>query len=733
MTRSRSRARTGGQPPLIPTWVVTPENLPPGYVYTGGLRTQVNEDGSIGWAPHNAVQRSQFQAVVGSPGSLGDGWGPMGTINGITRECVGAGAIDGHNYVDVRYFGTSTAASAHAIQPNASVPFGTGAVAGETVSASAFVQLIAGTFPVSPQLNLQITERAANASFTASSVTSITALGLVAGGPAVMVSHTRVLTGASTVYFDPAIRLDAGIGFTMDFTIRVWAFQANRGPLLPCIPSNGGGAYLPRTNDYSDSMAPVLGPELVTDGAFSTAGAWSFSTGAAVAGGLATASSMAQFGIISQATPTVAGRLYRVEFDVVSITAGAVRAIFHGSSQISLANVSSVGRYSAVLVATSNNTSIALQSATSTPLTGQFDNLSVREITGYAGARRGIKYEAQATNLLPNSEALGVTIGAGQASAPTGWVYVGQGATWSTVGAGIVGCARYIDVRLQGTLTALNPYIDAAAPAAITITPGAQYTASVFAQLIAGTPRNVYCALRFGTDAGGYVSDAGGTIRPLSSAPWMYTVTGAPAAGGTRGVLRFTIQGAVNDVVDVTIRIWAPQLEVGTVATSYIPTYGSSASRAAEVLYWPTSAITGWVDGPNRTMAVEASTRYNTHNGVLERVFELYNESSTQFEYLARQGANTATFGFSTQGWNAAGYFGDGPIKLAVATDATNSRLRSSQGAGTQTVAGSGLAGISRLYVGNRITADRGIRGSIYRLAYYPRAATDAQLQALTV
>lgn len=738
MTRARARARTGGQPPLIPSWSVTPEALPPGYVYTGGLRTQMLQGGSIGWAPHNAIWRSQFQAVPGNPGSLGDGWGALGTVNGITRECVSVGVIDGHTYVDVRYFGTSTAASAHAIQPNASVAFGTGAVAGDTVSASVFVQLLAGALPVSPQLNLQITERAANAAFVANSVTSITALSLTAGGPAVLVSHTRTLTGATTVYFDPAVRLDAGVGFTMDFTIRVWAFQANRGPLLPCIPSNGGGAYLPRTADYSDSMEPVLGPELVANGGFDSAATWSLSGGSSISGGVAVATGLGQYGIISQAANTTAGRLYRVTFDVVSISAGAVRAIFHGNTQQSLANVTAVGRFSVDVVATGSNTSIALQSAIATSLSGQFDNFSVREITGYVGARRGIKLEPQATNLLRNSQCVGAVVGS-PGSAPTNWLYAGRGAPVSTVGVGFEGGAAYVDVRIQGTLTDLNPFIDFDVTAAANGAPAvsqATYVGSVYVRRLAGDIRPLWPTLRFGTDAGTYTNDSVGAVGSISDIGSLFVVTGAPGASATRGVLRLTINAAAGSAIDMTMRISRPQLELGAVATSYIPTYGSQVTRAAEGLEWPTASVSGYRTSGG-TFAVDISTpsAFTTYRQILSVDNGI--NTSDRFPSISINTDGNARLDIFQGGAQLVGVllrpFSRGKVaaswesgvSVALATD-SSTPLRVAWGNSVTSNA------VSKLVVGNRSGQPAPISMSFYRLDYYPRAATDAQLRALT-
>jgi len=694
MTRARARARTGGQPPLTPSWVVTPENLPPGYVYTGGLRTQVNADGSIGWAPHNLVRWSEslLQSVWTKNNgavALSDTVLSLPAAGAIAINAVTTDAPVGQVFtVSVELSGSGT------------VSLG-GARLGAGTYEDSIIQVTLTTTPT----RYTVTKTVVNSGQTGWQL-------FVTRRAATSDTATEVTMSKAIVCYGPVVQ--------------------------PYLLTTSAPRYEPRTADYSDSMAPVLGPELVADPSFENPASWTTSAGGSVSGGVAAASSMGQFGIISRTAPTVAGKIYRVEFDVVSITAGAVRAIFHGASQVSGANVSSAGRFSAVVGATSSNTSIALQSALATPLTGQFDNFSVREITGYAGVRPNLEIEAPATNLLRNSQCAGAVVGS-PGSAPTNWLYAGRGAPVSTVGIGFEGAVAYVDIRIQGTLTDLNPFIDFEATAAANGAPAvaqASYVGHVHVRRLAGDARPLLAALRFGTEAGAYVNDAGGSASIASDAGSVYVVTGTPGVTATRGILRLSINAGSGSVIDMTLRISRPQMEIGTVPTSYIPTYGSQVTRAGENIRWPTASIPGY-NASRGTFALEIST--STAPGAYRQILSADNgiDTSDRFPSIAINADGNARLDLVQNNAILTGPIlrplGAGKIAASWASGSTAAFATSASFFRSTGLAGPITAqSVNTLILGNRSGQTAPISMAVYRLAYYPRAATDAQLQALT-
>jgi len=97
------------------------------------------------------------------------------------------------------------------------------------------------------------------------------------------------------------------------------------------------------------SKGLVLGPELVTNGDFSTDTAWTKETGWSISGGTAVASGVNSFVAIYQSASIVVGRMYLVTFTVSNYSAGQVYA-YAGSGGFGVAR-SANGTYTQYIFA----------------------------------------------------------------------------------------------------------------------------------------------------------------------------------------------------------------------------------------------------------------------------------------------------------------------------------------------------------------------------------------------
>jgi hypothetical protein len=183
-----------------------------------------------------------------------------------------------------------------------------------------------------------------------------------------------------------------------------------------------------------------------------------------------------------------------------------------------------------------------------------------------------------------------------------------------------------------------------------------------------------------------------------------------------------------------TVWFWGAQLEAGSFPTSYIPTAGATATRAADVASIPTSAfgynqkagtVVCEISRPHlstayaqiaslddTTLVNRVSLSLNGGSGRRFRV-EVFNNSVSQF-------ANNAVA-------NGTGF----PMSVALSY-ALNDFAAVADGGTLATGASGTVPTVNQLVLGNRGGSDAFFNGHLKSLQFYPRRLTNAQLQELT-
>lgn len=225
-------------------------------------------------------------------------------------------------------------------------------------------------------------------------------------------------------------------------------------------------------------------------------------------------------------------------------------------------------------------------------------------------------------------------------------------------------------------------------------------------------------------DASGSFAGTAATVN-LTTTPTRYTVTRTLVDANCVLRIRNTSGVAVPGV-----KIQRMQLEAGAFASSYIKTTGSAAARLADSAYvtpsgytWPVS-IYAEIAGAMDTLTFPRLVQWEPGTGTRIELVNADPTLSTNRTFLYSGlggGANAAVVsGLSAGVKRAATKIESGAIRLSV------------NGGAVQNGTATGTTATGDFYFGNRPALDRPLFDYIRRVAIFPRALTNAELQAIT-
>ena len=236
------------------------------------------------------------------------------------------------------------------------------------------------------------------------------------------------------------------------------------------------------------------------------------------------------------------------------------------------------------------------------------------------GSCPALLLEPQRTNSIRNSSMVGAVAGS-PGTLPTNWTSITSGLTFSVVGVGTENGLPYVDVRLNGTATGTGASLRFDANTQIVASNGQTWASSFWIKSISSTspPLNYANTAIESTAAGGFVASNSQVLTitsTLTRNTFIRTIASATTERIINGIFFSLTNGASYDF---TIRIAAPQMELGAFATTWINTTNAAATRLADTFSRNNIYTNGLITSSGGTWFVElrgnvAYTRDGTGN-----------------------------------------------------------------------------------------------------------------------
>ncbi len=374
---------------------------------------------------------------------------------------------------------------------------------------------------------------------------------------------------------------------------------------------------------------------------------------------------------------------------------------------------------------------------------GAYTPTTTTAITGIVNRLcKGLLIEEARTNVIRNSTMQGAVTGT-PGTLPTNWSNSGvatNGVTVNVAGTGIENGMNYVDVRWSGTATAnLSTGIYFDGNSQNTASNGQTWTASNYIKIINGAVVNNSFSLGvFGRVSGGGGNENSGTAFTPSTSftriSTTYTMTNASTVFVSSALSLNYINGTVYDI---TLRIYAPQLELGSFPTSYIPTTTVAITRNVDVVQVP---VGSWYNNGVGTFFLQAIKGPITN--VITRFLNLSNTIGPGLQQLyITQASMTNNVSVSYLDYN-------NTTSLIAQTNTNNVlpgniikfgiRLKDNDhatifnGVILNTSTTGLLSPMNVLYLGDISSGIRTLNSCIQKLTYYPTGLPNSRLQSLT-
>ena len=344
-----------------------------------------------------------------------------------------------------------------------------------------------------------------------------------------------------------------------------------------------------------------------------------------------------------------------------------------------------------------------------------------------------LNLEPQRTNSIRNSSMVGAVAGS-PGTLPTNWFTSPVGLTQTIVGIGTENGLPYIDFRFNGTATSPFFELRPETPTGIAASNAQVWN---FAPYLKFTSGSIPIALGMyeRTSAGAFIT-SGQAIVSVTSTLQRLTFTRTLSGGATVGAVQPIIVSTLTNgaTYDFTIRIAAPQMELGSYATTWVPTTTAAVTRIADTANKnDVSSLIGQTEGTiflDMRYEVAQTARFSLSDGTGNNwIFVSYPESTT----AARVFINASGIIQINNTINSV-FTANQNYKIAFAYKSGNWALYingASISSGTQTFAFSGT--LSRITVTSTFAPNpTEIFGKINQTALFPTRLTNAQLAQLT-
>ena len=375
------------------------------------------------------------------------------------------------------------------------------------------------------------------------------------------------------------------------------------------------------------------------------------------------------------------------------------------------------------------------------------------------GQSLGLLIEEQRTNRIRNNTMVGAVAG-NPGTLPTNWIGPSSvsGISRSVVGTGTENGIPYIDLRLNGTATENPSTYIGAAPESYPNLPGTNttiYTFSSYIKLVSGTipvGTQLLLAMHNVNSIGTHLNQY--SIRAIINTELnnslggklinnRYSITTISYADTNTAYHQPFYQFNIpfNTVLDITLRIGYPQVELGSFATSPIPT------TATSPIPTPALADTRLPDNANIPAVYFGTIVPNTSIGSFF-VQGRGGLESTQNGYGRFIGFNGGGAAISRGGLNTSIGIWDQTTSINVTNPSTNivsniSKLAISFSGTNRNIALNGISAtgtsgvdintvFSLIALGRNGSNNNYLNGVLSRVVYFPTQLSDSRLQSLT-
>jgi hypothetical protein len=221
------------------------------------------------------------------------------------------------------------------------------------------------------------------------------------------------------------------------------------------------------------------------------------------------------------------------------------------------------------------------------------------------GSCPALLLEPQRTNSIRNSTMQGASTS--PSTLPTNWITSTAGLTQSVVSIGTENGLPYIDVRLSGTATGTLSTISFESNSQIVSSNGQTWTGSFWVkQIAAPTPPNSYSSLARESNSSGLNLATTAQSFTISSTLNRITQTRTNSNASTAYQnFSFAAGVTIGQSYDFTVRIAAPQLELGAFATTWINTTNAAATRLVDTFTRNNIYTNGLISASGGTWYIE--------------------------------------------------------------------------------------------------------------------------------
>ena len=498
------------------------------------------------------------------------------------------------------------------------------------------------------------------------------------------------------------------------------------------------------TGTYLDSV--VYGDELVTNGTFATDSDWTVPSVWDISAGVATATNADgsySTSALRQPLSLELGKLYKVSVDASSIT-GQVKlyqGLFSSGLQVTGAGVvtgflTGEGAVNLNLLATAGASAVV-------------DNVSVKEVIGGQVSGTPLLRTAAINEPRLEYDASGNPLGLLIEEARSNLFRYSQ--ALSNVSHSLI-TTDNATVSPDGTQNAslciptsanVEHYIDDQ-----TVIAGTDYAISCFAKYGSGSYLLSFRGSAIGGDAPQFNLQTGTVVNEGASSVWSNTKIEDVGNGwykcssvgnpNSASPLRFQIirsDAAVSFIGDGTGHyIWGAQVETGAFPTSYIPTSGSTVTRAADIASLPVERFAYNQDQGS----IVCHFNYFFESGNSKRAYEFSDGTDNNvIRMLDHNNVNQLQASVKSGNAVVAGILINAPTMLSGVKTFQSYKLNGYSGGADGTLAGidsngASPIGIHKLNIGSRRDGTANMSGYITSLQYYPKKLTNEELELLT-